>query len=88
MFITSIYIKDLCGEATEANDELKCPLTGKLFMNPVSTPYGHTYEYDALLKYMAANNNIDPIAKQPLKQDDLHPNGAIRKLAENVRKLL
>ena len=77
----------MSGETTEANDELKCPLTGKLFVNPVSTPYGHTYERDALLIFMAANNNMDPKAKQPLMQGDLHPNVAIKKLAENVRKL-
>lgn len=71
----------------EAIDELNCPLTGKLFVNPVSTIYGHIYEHDALLRFMAANNNMDPKAKRPLTQGDLHPNVAIKKLAENVRKL-
>lgn len=83
-----LLLKDLSGETTEANDELKCPLTGRLFVNPVSTPYGYTYEHDALLRFMTANNNMDPKAKRPLTQGDLHPNVAVRKLAENVRKLI
>ena len=77
----------MSGGTTEANDELICPLTGKLFVNPILTPYDHTYERDALLRFMAANNNMDPKAKRPLMQGDLRPNVAIKKLAENVRKL-
>ena len=67
-------------------EELKCPLTGKLFMDPVTTPYGHIYERDALLQYMATNDNMDPKAKKPLNQADLVPCSVIKTLAENFRK--
>ena len=50
------------------------------------TSYGHTYERDALLQYMATNDNMDPRAKKPLSQVDLVPCSVIKTLAENFRK--
>ena len=67
-------------------DIIKCPLSGKIFMDPVTTQYGHTYERDALLKYMERNNNLDPKAKLPVDPDKLVPQKAIREMAENFRK--
>lgn len=78
--------KALSEDTPDVASELKCPLTGKLFMDPVSTPYGHTYEREALLLYIATNN-ADPIAKQPLQEKDLRPCREIRALAENFRKI-
>uniref|UniRef100_A0A1X7US96 Uncharacterized protein n=1 Tax=Amphimedon queenslandica TaxID=400682 RepID=A0A1X7US96_AMPQE len=80
------YKKALGEEAGDVSDDFKCPLTGKLFINPVSTPSGHTYERDALLEYMARNDNMDPKSKQRIANDELRPNSIIKKLVDNFRK--
>ena len=52
-------------------DMLKCPLSGKLFMDPVMTEYGHTYEQHTLLKYLRDNNNLDPKAGKTVNPNRL-----------------
>ena len=65
---------------------LKCPLSGKLFMDPVRTEYGHTYERDALLKYLRNNNNLDPKAGKPVNPNCLESQTLIRDMADNFRQ--
>ena len=84
--IVKIFSQALGEEAGDVSDDFKCPLTGKLFINPVTTPSGHTYERDALLKYMAENNNMDPKSKQHISNDQLRPNTIIKKLVDNFRR--
>ena len=55
-------------------------------MEPVLTAYGHTYEKSALLEYMAKNGNRDPQASKPIREEDLIPQRAIKKLADDLRK--
>ena len=61
-------------------------MSGKLFMDPVTTQYGHTYERHALLEYMDRNNNLDPKAKLPVDHDKLVPQKGIRDMADKFRK--
>ena len=39
-------------------NELYCPITGELMVDPVSDPNGHTYERKAILKWLSKNNSI------------------------------
>ena len=74
------------GENSDLKESLLCPLTGKLFVDPVSTPYGHTYEKSAILEFMANNNNLDPKAGKRLQREDLRPVRELRAVVEDFRK--
>ncbi len=63
-----------------------CPLTGKLFTDPVTTEYGRTYERKALLEYMAENNNLDPLVRKPISEDRLTPNLIVKELITSYNK--
>ena len=64
-----------------------CPLTKKLFTDPVITPYGHTYEREALMEYMRHNGPKDPIAQQPLDPSRLTPNTALKSIIQNFKQV-
>lgn len=81
-----MFKQALTEETADVDDELKCPLTGKLFEDPVSTPYGHTYERKALLECMKHNGNLDPKAKKPLCRDQLTPQKFIKAFVDKFRK--
>ena len=61
---------------------LICPLTNRLFENPVITPDGHTFDRDAVLLYMNLNHK-DPVSGSSLVEEDLTPNKSI---ADGVAK--
>ena len=63
-------------------DYLICPLTHKIFENPVITPDGNTFDREALLLYINCNHK-EPISNKPLNESDLTPNKAI---ADEVAK--
>ena len=44
-----------------APPELRCPLTGKLFMDPVTTSAGFTYERSAIQAWVDDGNTYDPM---------------------------
>ena len=82
-----LFSQDLTsGENPDLKESLLCPLTGKLFVDPVSTPYGHTYEKSAILEFMANNNNLDPKAGKRLQREDLRPVRELRAVVEDFRK--
>ena len=74
------------GEEAQGPTDLKCPLTGKLFENPVITPSGNTYEKEAIIEYIHKHGKKDPITKGPLKEDQLTPNKAMKGLVEQYKK--
>ena len=45
----------------QAKENLKCPLSGKIFEDPV-TLNGHVYEREAIEDYLFENNWSDPAA--------------------------
>ena len=61
---------------------LICPLTNRLFENPIITPDGHTYDRDAILLYINLNHK-DPNSGSDLTDEDLTPNKSI---ADGVAK--
>jgi hypothetical protein len=56
-----------------APDEFYCRFTGQIMENPVTDPYGNTYEEWAILKALEKRNE-SPINRRPLKKEDLKPN--------------
>ena len=87
IIIIYFYFQELTkDEDIDVNEDLVCPLTHKVFVDPVSTPFGHTYEREALLKYMAENNNMDPKAKKPIQKSLIFPQRTVKNLADIYRK--
>ena len=73
-------------EDTDVDDSLVCPLTHKVYVDPVTTQYGYIYERAALMKYMAENNNMDPQAKKPIARERIVSVEAVKKMADLYRK--
>lgn len=63
---------------------LLCPLTKKMFIDPVKTIHGTIYERRAIEKYLKSEE-IDPIAKKPLFKSDLKPYPDMRKMVRDHR---
>ena len=81
----------LSGEDDEASADsssstLKCPLINKLFEDPVIAPSGHTYEREAIVEHLNKHGGKDPLTSQPLKLDQLKPNGAMKGMIEQYKK--
>ena len=71
--------------------ELKCPLTGNLFFDPVMTSDGSVFERKAIeLWYLSKSEN--PVSEKPVQDKNLVPNIVFRQLAntffENNKDLL
>ena len=74
------------GEESEAHSEMVCPLTKQLFVDPVITTFGHSYERKALLEYVREHGSIDPVAQKPIDTSQLTPNVTLKKLMETLRQ--
>ena len=59
-------------EIIKLKNSFICPISQIMMENPVITPYGTTYEYSEILKWIEKNNN-DYITKKPLTKDMLVP---------------
>ena len=56
---------------------LVCPLTLALFVDPVITPEGETYEKAAILEHLRSGTNYDPFSYKELKEEELRVNKAV-----------
>lgn len=80
--ITAFLISDLVIK------DLVCSLTKKIVLNPVRSPYGYIYDREAIEKWVH-KHATDPIAKQPLKLEELSPARDIyTKVAKKMAKIL
>lgn len=64
---------------------LYCPLTEKLFVDPVITPFGYTFERNAIVSFLFSNACC-PISGEPLHLNQLTTNFVVRQIADEVRK--
>lgn len=69
----------------EVPDYLSDPISFNLFMDPVVTPAGQTYERSWLLEHLK-NGGKDPLTRKNLSPKDLYPNLAVKKAAEDFMK--
>jgi hypothetical protein len=65
---------------------LMCPITSELFVDPVVTKYGHSYERSAIEAWLV-NNSTDPNTQQPLLIGDLSTNYVVKAIVDDVRKM-
>ena len=66
-----------------------CPITQKIMIDPVISPYGISYEKYAIENWLI-KNNVDPFSQKPLKKEQLVRNfalkNAIREFIVNFKK--
>ena len=89
MYCFSVHMQDLSGEGDAcagASSNLKCPLTTKLFEDPVQAPSGHTYERKAIIEHLRLHGEKDPLTSQPLRRDQLTPNRVVKGLVEQFKR--
>jgi serine/threonine protein kinase len=58
----------------------QCYITKQKFRDPVVAEDGHTYERDAIVKWLKDGDGKSPITRQPLNADRLIPNLLVKKL--------
>uniref|UniRef100_A0A7S3D4M8 U-box domain-containing protein n=1 Tax=Palpitomonas bilix TaxID=652834 RepID=A0A7S3D4M8_9EUKA len=56
----------------EELDSFCCPITRELMVDPVTTPFGHSYERQAIERWIERDGTC-PITKRPLQKSDLIP---------------
>lgn len=66
----------------EIPNEWLCPITTEIMINPVIGRDGHTYEKEAIEKWLD-NKNSSPITKEVMYKDDLILNIALRKIIQD-----
>ena len=71
--------------STDTQQYLICPLTLKLFNDPVIAEDGHTYERKAITEWITQHGK-SPITKKPLSTDRLTPNHAIKDAVEAFKQ--
>ncbi|EKF33077.1 U-box domain protein, putative [Trypanosoma cruzi marinkellei] len=59
---------------------LLCALTGNVMKRPVVSPYGHTFEQEAILAWLEQNGSVCPITGKTLTADSLKPNKEVAAL--------
>jgi hypothetical protein len=74
-------------EADElAPKEFICPLTLSVMIDPVLTRYGHNYEREAILQWLARDTGLCPISRRPLRLGDMITNHQLRTKIHRWRK--
>lgn len=81
--------KEDCSEHTETSEEEEevtvdipeefiCPLTLELMRDPVVSRYGHSYERDAILRWLAKGHAECPLSRRPMGLKDLVSNHRLK----------
>ena len=70
-----------------AEDNLMCPITLALFRDPVVAEDGHTYEREAIVRWIDQSGD-SPLTKQPLTVEALRPNYVMRRMVERFEQNL
>ena len=63
-------------------DSICCPITGQPMKDPVQGNDGHTYERDAITKWLTEKKALSPMTNQPMTVDNLKVNANIRYLCD------
>ena len=64
---------------------LQCPITGTGFIDPVVADDGHTYERQAIERWLQ-QNKTSPITRQPISATSLRPNYIVKQLLDLEKK--
>mmetsp|Transcript_129807 Transcript_129807/g.193253 ORF Transcript_129807/g.193253 Transcript_129807/m.193253 type:complete len:184 (-) Transcript_129807:40-591(-) len=63
---------------TKTPEEYLCPLSHQLMTDPVVSVHGDTFQRDAILCWLAMDNDCCPFSGNPMSVQDIIPNYALR----------
>ena len=67
--------------------ELECPITNEIIESPVITPYGFTYEEEAI-KVLINKEGTEPMNHQPLAEDQLIKNYGLKSVIKQYNNAM
>lgn len=70
------------GKNTEIPPEFICPITQAIMKIPLKSRYGHTYECNAILTWLANHSNLCPLTRRELNVTDLIRNRPLQERIE------
>jgi hypothetical protein len=70
----------------EDPEPLICPITHEIMKEPWITPYGHSYEKNAIFEWLNKNDK-DPLTRRPLRFQQLIRNFALESICEMYLKM-
>lgn len=79
----STKIQGTISEDINAPEHLVCPLTNKVFVDPVDTEYSHTYEREALIRYLDENHDLDPKARKVVDRSQIRQNASLKCIVDS-----
>lgn len=82
IFSSGIYVIQqqltYSGDPTNAFEKsMMCPIRHEMMVDPVVDPDGHSYERQAIVKWLK-HDNRSPITRMPMSEKDLRPNRALK----------
>ncbi|PON98933.1 Beta-catenin [Trema orientale] len=63
-------------------DDLRCPISLEIMVDPVTVASGHTYDRASITKWFRAGNSICPKTGEKLENMEMVPNSALRRLIQ------
>ena len=70
---------------TNMQTAMECPITKQMFIDPVTTPGGITYERGALIEALRRNPTC-PSSRTPLTIEECSPNLTVKSMCETLRR--
>ena len=71
----------------KATDDMYCPITHQLMVNPYIDQEGNTFELEAIMQWLNVNP-ISPLTRNPLDKNLLRPNRALKNAIDAIRNTL
>ena len=65
-------------EEKETPQQFICPIGGNVMDDPVFLPDGNTYDRANIVRWMQQGNSTNPMTREPISNDDVRPNYALR----------
>jgi len=72
-------IKISSRSVVDCPEDMRCAIDGKVCTNPVRSPYGHLFEKKTVERWMQNCGSVCPVTSQPLRLEDLQPDGEMKK---------
>lgn len=79
-------ITQLAVDRFDEHDDLFCPITHELFVEPVTDPHGHTFEKSSILEHLERNGPTCPTNRGLLTKDQLVPARALAGYCQKLRE--
>eukprot|EP00931_Biecheleriopsis_adriatica_P005865 TRINITY_DN107345_c0_g1_i1.p1 TRINITY_DN107345_c0_g1~~TRINITY_DN107345_c0_g1_i1.p1 ORF type:complete len:758 (-),score=187.11 TRINITY_DN107345_c0_g1_i1:99-2372(-) len=63
----------------ECPDDMRCAIDGKVMVNPIKSPYGHSFERKTLERWFQNCGSVCPMTQKPLRMEDCEADSEMKK---------